>query len=229
MTCMFVSKYDHKLFQELLEEVKALREENKALKDLVKDLEEKLNTNSRNSSKSPSQDPNRKRKGKKNPSKKKQGAQKGHKGHSRGTVSPQEVTEFRDIHPSECPQCGGDEFILDPLHTEKRQVTELPEIQPYVTQFNIHTNLCACCGHKVKAEIPKEAESAFGPRLKGFIALLSGGLGLTKRKVVSLAGYLNIKVSVGSVCNIHHLAGKILEEPYEEIRQYTLKQVAIHN
>jgi len=46
--------------------------------------------------------------------------------------------------------------------------------------------------------------------------------------VVSLAGHLNIKVSTGSVCNIHHLAGKILEEPYEEIKQYTLQQAAIH-
>ena len=72
------------------------------------------------------------------------------------------------------------------------------------------------------------AKSAFGPRLKGFISLLSGDLGLTKRKVVSLASYLNIKVSVGSVCNIHHLAGKILKKPYEEIKQYTLQQAAIH-
>jgi len=232
---MLISERNHKLIQEMAEEVnflreenKVLREKNKALQELVKDLEEKLNTNSRNSSKSPSQDPNRRRQGKKKPSEKKQGAQKGHEGHTRGTVPSEEVTEFRNIHPSKCPQCGGNEFILDPLQTEKRQVTELPEIQPQVIQFNIHTNLCACCGHTVKADIPKEAESAFGPRLKGFIALLSGDLGLTKRKVVSLAGYLNIKVSVGSVCNIHHLAGKILEKPYEEIKQYTFKQAAIH-
>ena len=105
---------------------------------------------------------------------------------------------------------------------------KLPEIQPQVIQFNIHTNQCACCGHTAKADIPREAESSFGPRLKGFIALLSGDLGLTKRKVVSLAGYLNIKVSLGSVCNIHHLAGKLLEEPYQEIKHYTLQQAAIH-
>jgi len=221
-------KYDQKLIQELHDEVKALRAENESLRKQIKDLEEKLNTNSRNSSKSPSQDPNRKRKGKKKPSEKKQGAQKGHKGHARQIVSLENVTAFKDIHPSECPHCGGDEFLLDPVYTEKRQVTELPEMQPQVIQFNIHTNQCACCGHKVKADIPKEAKSAFGPRLKAFIALLSGDLGLTKRKVVRLAGYLNIKVSVGSVCNIQHLAGKILEEPYQEIKRYTLQQAAIH-
>lgn len=232
---MSISKYDQILIQELYEEVKALKaknkalgEENESLRKQVKDLEEKLNTNSRNSSKSPSQDPNRSRKSKKKSSEKKQGAQQGHKGHARETVSSDNITEFKDIHPSECPHCGGNEFFLDPIHTEKRQITELPEIQPQVIQFNIHTNQCVCCGHKVKADIPKEAESAFGPRLKGFIAILSGDLGLTKRKVVSLASYLNIKVSVGSVCNIHHLAGKLLEKPYLEIKRYTLQQAAIH-
>ena len=56
----------------------------------------------------------------------------GRKGHARSKVPLEGVTEFKDIHPSECPHCGGDEFILDPIHTEKRQVTELPEIQLHV-------------------------------------------------------------------------------------------------
>ena len=137
---MSTSKSDLKLIHELHEEIKTLRAENKALRKLVKDLKEKLNTNSRNSSKSPSQDPYRSRKGRKKHSEKRQGAQQGHKGHARGMAPPEDVVEFRDIHPPECPHCGGDEFIFDPIHTEKRQVTELPEIQPHVIQFNIWTN-----------------------------------------------------------------------------------------
>ena len=143
-------------------------------------------------------------------------------------VPPEEVTSFKDIRPDECPHCGGKEFSEDPTATEERQVTELPEIQPEVTQFNIHTCTCAGCGAAVKAETPKEALSAFGPRLKGFISLVTGDLGVTKRKVISLAGYLNITISAGSVCNIHHLAGEILAGPYEEIRQHTLSQSALH-
>lgn len=223
---------ENKLLKEeyrlLKEEHRLLKEENAALKRRISDLEEKLNTNSRNSSKSPSQDPYRKRKGKKKPSGKKQGAQPGHKGCTRDMVSPEKVSGFREIHPQECPHCGGIEFSNDPVRTEVRQITELPDIQPQIIQFNIHTERCSCCGHSVKADIPKEAESAFGPRLKGFISLLSGDLGLTKRKVVSLTGYLNIKVSVGSVCSIHHLVGEILEKPYGEIKQHTLEQTALH-
>jgi len=117
---MSISKCDRKLIH-LREENKTLRAENESLRKKVKDLEEKLNTNSRNSSKSPSQDPNRSRKGKTKPSGKKQGAQKGHKGHARESVSPENITEFKDIHPSECSHCGGNEFLPDPIHTEKRQ------------------------------------------------------------------------------------------------------------
>ena len=162
------SKSNQEIVQGLHREVKALRAENKALRRLVKELEEKLNTNSRNSSKAPSQDPYRRRKGKKKPSEKGQGAQEGHKGHARSAVPPENVNEFRDIYPLECPRYGGSKFN----HVSGRQVTELPEILPHVIQFNIHTNQCSCCGHVVKADTPKEAMSAFGPRLKGFISLL---------------------------------------------------------
>ena len=37
----------------------------------------------------------------------------GRKGHARSKVPLEGVTEFKDIYPSECPHCGGDEFILD--------------------------------------------------------------------------------------------------------------------
>ena len=226
---------DPESIQKLILEVGALRADNEALRAenvvlraKIQELEEKLGTNSRNSSKSPSQDPYRKRTGKRKPSGKKQGAQKGHQGHTRATVPSEKVSEFREVHPSSCPHCGGNEFVHEPICTEIRQVTELPEIRPHVTQFNIHTDRCACCSQAVKADIPREAESAFGPRLKGFITLLSGEVGVTKRKIVSLVGYLNIKISLGSVCNIHHLAGKILESAYETIKAHTLQQSALN-
>jgi len=160
-------KSDSELIQELIAEITALKAENEelkaksqALKKRVRELEEKLNTNSRNSSKSPSQDPNRKRKGKKTPSGKKQGAQQGHKGSSRGMVSPENVTEFKDVLPVECPHCGGNDFSEEPISTEERQVTELPEIKPGVIQYDIHPCACASCGKSVKADTPTAKLSA---------------------------------------------------------------------
>lgn len=196
---------------------------NEKLKAEIAALKEKLNTNSSNSSKSPSQDPNRKTR-KKKPTGKKRGGQPGHSRNTRQLTPPEEVTEVFDIKPEACTSCGGNAFDDEPVRTEIRQVTEFPEIKPDVFQYNIHTCRCGRCGKHVKANVPPEAVGAFGPRLMGFMAILSAEFHAPKRKVVNLLGYLNIKISLGTVCKSQALAGKILEGPYEKIRQFTLDQ-----
>jgi transposase len=193
------------------------------LKIEIANLKEKLNTNSSNSSKPPSQDPNRKTR-KAKPTGKKRGGQPGHHRNTRQLAPPEEVTKIFDITPEACTSCGQKTFDDAPIRTEIRQVTELPEVKPDVYQYNIHTCRCGRCGKHVKANVPPEAIGAFGPRLMGFIAILSAEFHAPKRKVVNLLGYLNIRISLGTVCKTQALAGKILEEPYEKIRQYTLDQ-----
>ena len=193
------------------------------LKTKIKDLEDKLNTNSSNSSKSPSQDPFRKHK-KNKPSGRNQGGQKGHQGHSRPLIPLTEVQTIHDLKPDVCPQCQSDAFDLEIIRTDVRQVIELPEMPPDVAQYNIHTCRCSCCGKHVKANIPDEAKYGFGPRLMGFITSLSGEFRMSKRQVVALVGKIGIKICSGSVCKIHARASLILKNPYEEIKEYSLKQ-----
>ncbi len=145
--------------QALIEQVKILTQQNQALtlqlkeafaeiktlKIKVKELEEKLNTNSSNSSKAPSQDPFRPYKPKK-PTGRRQGAQKGHSGHSRGLFPVEQVQVLHDLRPSVCPNCQSSDFDVEAIGTEVRQVVELPEIPPEVTQYNIHTCRCSTCG-----------------------------------------------------------------------------------
>jgi transposase len=209
--------------KEALLEIQALKAENQALKTKIKELEEKLNTNSSNSSKPPSQDPFRAHK-KKQPTGRKQGAQPGHPRHQRPLVPIEGVKKVYEIKPDICSSCGKNAFDDTPVRTEIRQVTELPEIQPEVIQYNIHTCSCSCCGKHVRAQVPQEAVGAFGPRLMGFISILSAEFHATKRKVVNLLGYLNIRISLGTVCKTQAIAGLILEKPYEIIRQHTLNQ-----
>ena len=103
------------------------------LESKIKDLEDKLNTNSSNSSKSPSQDPFHKgKKGK--PSGLKQGAQKGHQGHSRHLIPPEEVKLIHDLKPDICPDCQSNIFDPEIIGTDTRQVIELPEIPLDATQ-----------------------------------------------------------------------------------------------
>lgn len=193
------------------------------LEKRVKDLEDKLNTNSSNSSKPPSQDPFRVQR-KKKPTGRKQGAQKGHKGHSRQLVPIEQVQIQHDLKPNTCPRCQSHSFDPQVVRTEVRQVVELPDAPPEVTQYNMHTCRCSACGKHVKADIPEEAQFGFGPRLMGFVTSLSGEFRLSKRQVSALMGKLNIRICSGSVCKIHVRASQILKAPYEEIRAYTLNE-----
>jgi regulator of replication initiation timing len=200
-----------------------LKAENGKLKTEIKELNEKLNTNSTNSSTPPSQDPFRKTKKKKKTGCK-QGAQSGHNGHRRDLYPLEQVQEMHDLRPTFCPNCESKEFHQEAISTDTRQVIELPDTPSQITQFNIHTCQCTCCGKRVKADVPPEAKYGFGPRLMGFITSLSGEFRLSKRQVVALVGKIGIRMCSGSVCKIHERASRILSTPYQEVKQHTLKQ-----
>jgi transposase len=193
------------------------------LESKIKELEDKLNTNSSNSSKPPSQDPFRLfRKTKKTG--RKQGAQPGHQGYRRQLYPPEQVQNFHDLKPNECPSCKSQEFCEDTICTDVRQVIELPDLPPEVTQYNIHTCQCSCCGKHVKAKVPHEAQYGFGPRLMGLVTMLSGEFRLSKRQVSVLCGKLGVRICTGSICKIHERVSRILIKPYEEVRLHTLSQ-----
>lgn len=205
----------------------ALKSENLALKAENRDLREKLNTSSGNSSKPPSQDPFRKTRSN-TPSGKKPGGQPGHEGHKRKTYPPEEVTKTVDLKPSSCPSCSRCQFDEIPVSIELRQVIELPEMPPEITQYNIYTCRCGHCGKHVRADTPKEAERGFGPRLMGFVTMLTGEGHVTKRKICALTGHLGLKISLGALCNIHKLASVILEEPSQTIHKHVMEQEQVN-
>jgi transposase len=187
------------------------------------ELKEKLGTNSSNSSQPPSQDQNRTSRRSKSTGKK-PGGQPGHAGHKRTVYPPEKVSKTIEIRPEICPGCTSWAFERTPVAVEIRQVIDLPEISPEITQYNIHTCKCMGCGKHVRGNSPKEAERGFGPRLMGFVTMLTGEGHLTKRKICSIAAHLGLKISLGALCNIHRLAGELLQTPAEAIRQFVLKQ-----
>ena len=142
-----------------------LKEENTSLKQEVAALNEKLNTNSTNSSIPPSQDQNREKKKRKKTGKK-AGGQPGHCGHKRKMFPPEEVDRQVDLYPDACPHCGSTgTFDPDPIKTHIHQQIELPEIKPDITQYNIHTCRCGKCNQSVTAESPPEGKKGFGLRV----------------------------------------------------------------
>jgi transposase len=188
-----------------------------------RELNEKPGTNSSNSSKPPSQDPNRPKRPSK-PSVKKPGGQPGHTGHKKTLYPPEKITKTIEIRPEICPKCASWVFERIPVAVEVRQVIDLPEISPEITQYNIHTCKCLGCWKHVRGDVPKEAERGFGPRLMGFVTMLTGEGHLTKRKICSITAHLGLKISLGALCNIHRLAGDLLQAPAEAIQQFVLRQ-----
>src|SRR5918995_1445438 len=85
----------------------ALQARFEMLEQRIADLEERLNTNSTNSSKPPSSDPpSVKRRPPADPSGKRRGGQPGHRRHTRALVPPEQVHEVLDRKPPHCRRCG---------------------------------------------------------------------------------------------------------------------------
>lgn len=218
------------LEQRFAETEKRFVELEKRYTDLLvkhQELQEQVKTNSKNSSKPPSQDPNGPKRHSK-PSGKKRGGQPGHPGHMKKAYPPEAVTKTIEVRPEKCPNCSSNCFNSLPVSIECRQVIDLPEIVPDVIHYNIHTCQCSACGTHVRANVPVEAERGFGSRFMAFVTMLTGEGHLSKRKICAISGHLGLSISLGALCNIHKLAGSLLQAPAQAIQDHVLAQAHVN-
>jgi hypothetical protein len=69
-----------------------------------------------------------------------------------------------------------------------------------VLHFELQKCQCSCCGKTVKAKIPHEYETGYGPRLSAFIAERSVIPGDSRESVQSFcASVLNFPISIGAI------------------------------
>ncbi len=144
----------------------------------VSKLEEQISKNSRNSSKPPSTDGLNKPKGKKKTKSlrkktgKKQGGQKGHKGHHlEKAETPDHIIP---LTPTSCP-CGVDHLADVPVSAyDNRQVFELPEPKLEVFEYQSEIKICPGCGQPVKAPFPEgvNAPVQYGPRFRAMMVYM---------------------------------------------------------
>lgn len=84
------------------------------------------------------------------------------------------ATHEVNIMPTQCP-CGCTRFndkTFKPFYTH--QVIELSPIEMDVVHSILHKGSCPNCGLILKAEIPRENRTGYGPSLTATIAELSG-------------------------------------------------------
>ena len=175
----------------LIKEIKKLRARIVELENPPKD--------SSNSSMPPSQDrikkyPPRKKSGKK------AGGQKGHKGYAKlMSDNPDETIE---LYPEKCSCCGETHLIKKEQILEKRQVFDIPEIKPFVVEYQKKAGICTKCGSRNTGDFPVNAPVTFGTRITGII------------------GYLNVQ---------HHVSYVRIEDIFQDLLGLNISKGCIDN
>ena len=185
----------------LWQQVQALQAQVVALQAEVAQLREQVGRNSQNSSQPPSSDaPSAPPRPKRVPSGRKPGGQPGHTGHGRKLVSVEQVQRVIDLKPTGCGQCGA-LLLGEDAQPIRRQVTELPRVEPEVTEYRQHTLTCLACGAQTQAEFPAEMPSgSFGPRVQATVGYLTGRIGVSQRDVEEvLQTVFHTDISLGSI------------------------------
>lgn len=202
--------------------IASLRKMNERLEARVAELERHAGQNSGNSGKPPSRDTAAERQRQAEERKKRtqagagakraKGKQRGAKGSGlEMSADPDTVIDHR---PQHCDGCGATLGEDASTGYAARQVVELPEVKPLVTEHRAHTSRCSC-GHDSVAAFPDgvRAPVSYGPRVRATVAYLLGRQHLPTRRVAeAMADLFGLGISTGAVDGIYSDASRRLRD-----------------
>ena len=191
-------------------------------------LEERLNQNSRNSSQPPSSDaPTTPPQPKRTPSGRKVGGQPGHVGRTRPLKPLDQVQDVIELRPTSCGACGA-LLLGEDAQPQRHQVTELPRIEPHVTEYRRHTLTCLACGGETPGTYPADMPPGdFGPRLQATTGYLSGRMGMSQRDIAeTMEAVFHTDIGLGSVPALETVVSAVLAQPVADAQTYVQHQAA---
>lgn len=194
------------------------------------ELRARLGKNSNNSSKPPSSDPPYKAKPPGKKSGKKAGGQPGHAGTTRGWVPPENVDRRVAWRLDNCG-CGASLLGLPAtLGSWSRQVVEIPEVKPHVTEFSFEYVRCPCCNAlHAPPPVPPEATTCTGPNLTALAAALVGEYHLSRDAAAHLlASVLGMPISAATVDNCCQQLAAALATATAEVDEQLPLQPVVH-
>ena len=122
--------------------------------------------------------------------------------------------------PERCT-CGNttfDQQKMQPFYTH--QHIELPKIKMDVTHFILQQCDCPNCGKTVKAELPLDKSTGYGPRFSAFIGELSGIKAMSRNDVKQLCqSVLDVPIATGTIQKIVDRNSEAIAPVYEHIGQ----------
>ena len=197
----------------------------------VKELEDRLATNSRNSSKPPSSDgPAKQTRSLRQPSGKKSGGQPGHPGATLQQIDRPDRTIKHE--PEQCGACGSSlREVGGELEPERRQVFDLPPLKLEVTEHRVLSKECPACGHHNLGAFPEAVAcgASYGPGVKGLLTYLNQEHLLpTERSCQIVSDLFGQSISEGTlVASVNTCAAELVES-LERIKQGVIKSEVAH-
>ena len=197
----------------------------------VKELQDRIDKNSGNSSKPPSSDGYKKKpvtlrmKSGNRP-----GGQKGHPGRTlEFSEKPDHVIPHK---PQACSCCGEDLTDAPTTLKERRQVFDVPPVQLECTEHQAYQVRCPRCGENSTADFPQEVRGAvqYGPRFSAQMLYMSGYQMIPSARVCEMASDIfGASLSEGTLFNLVERASETLEPIENEIKEALTKSAVTHH
>ncbi|GFY65304.1 transposase IS66 family protein [Trichonephila inaurata madagascariensis] len=139
-----------------------------------------------------------------------------------------DADEVIKVKLSSTCECGGEIAICKKPYIHQK--VDLPEIKPYVVEYQLEHGRCRKCGKRRSSKLPEGVTSdTFGPRVKSIIAAFSGFYKNSKREIASIVNDIfNLNISVGSISNSEHRVASKCKKEYEQIEQEIRRSKVLH-
>jgi len=208
--------------------IKAQAEQLASLQAQVQLLQERVNLNSRNSSKPPSSDgPGGGNRAARRASQRKRGAQPGHKGHSRAMLDEAEVDSVVHCKPEPVCECGAPVALDD--EPRRHQVFDVPPLRARVDEYRLYSGRCQGCGRPHAGALPAGVpKGQLGARALSLVGVLATRYHLTQRKIRNLLDQLmGLRFSVGAISQAHGKVAGALKAPVAQAAASLCKAPAL--
>jgi transposase len=157
----------------------------------------------------------------------KRGPKEGHAGRTRAAADPDVKIAAR---VERCDRCGQEFVAAEQRLVERRQVVEIPPIQPLIIEAEIYQVQCPACGQCHTADFPAAftAPQAFGPRIQTLATYLHEVHHIPSGRLKTILGEVfQLDIAAGSLVNLVRRTGPALEGQAEAIRLEVIQSAVI--
>jgi len=152
----------------------------------------------------------------------------------RRLVPSSEVNAIEIMLPKQCGHCGESlpqkpGKVTTEGESRRHQVTEVPPVKAYITEYQFPNVVCGHCGEATHAPLPEEIAGQFGPQLTALIAYWTVVCRLPRRLVEAmLVDVLSIEISLGSTQKAWEEVSQAVEQPYQQLQEQLPREAVLN-